>query len=67
MPGCDSSNRPGCASAPELLLDNLPIDILKESIDVLTAFAGLVVEQEGMLPNVHDKNRFEARRHALLM
>lgn len=44
-----------------------PINIGKESFDILASTGGGIVQNECMLPNVHNQERFEARRHSILM
>src|SRR2546423_1549103 len=41
--------------------DGAPVDVREERLDVLRPLGGLVVEKEGVLPNVHDERGDEAR------
>src|SRR5207244_2391147 len=71
--GADSSpvavrgaSRSGRCSSPPLThleprVDDLPVDVREEGVDVLRALRRLVVEQEGVLPDVHHEDRDEAR------
>ena len=46
--------------ARQIFFDPAPIDIGEERFDVFITLSGLVVEQEGMFPDIHDHNRLEA-------
>src|SRR2546423_3024904 len=45
----------------EARADGVPVDVREERLDVLRPLGGLVVEKEGVLPNVHDERWREAR------
>src|SRR5678809_339278 len=44
-----------------------PIHVREEGLDVFTAVCRRVVEQKGMLPDIHDEHRLEAGNIAVLM
>src|SRR5262249_33551555 len=51
----------------ESRLDDRPVHVREERLDVAGPFRRLVVDEEGMLPHVHDEERAEARRVAVLV
>src|SRR6185295_14431432 len=55
--GLTSLSAAFCQSA----LDCTPIDICEERFDIFRALGGLIVQQERMLPNIHDEYWSEAR------
>src|SRR5688572_12676227 len=62
--GGGASNRAGGA---EPLVDRLPVNVAEERLDVLPALGELVVQREGVLPDVHHQQRLEARRMSILV
>jgi hypothetical protein len=49
------------------LIGGFPIDIGKESFDIFASTGGGIIQDESMLPNVHNQDRLEAGRHSILM
>src|SRR4051795_5796088 len=47
--------------------DGVPVDVREEGFDVLRSLGRLVVEQKGMLPDVHHEDRLEAGRVTVLV
>src|SRR6202022_761712 len=74
LPGSASSHRRSgrsadgavCASG-QARLGRGDIEIRKERFDVLWPLCGLVVEQERVLPHIHDDDRLEAGDVAVLV
>jgi len=38
-------------------VDDTPVDVRKEGVDVLSSLSGRIVEEERMLPDIHDEDR----------
>src|SRR5690349_4898291 len=62
--GRAGASRCRCA---EPAVHSCPIHVRKEGVDVLCSFARRIVQHEGVLPDVHNQERFVARRMAVLM
>ena len=48
-------------------VDNTPIDVREEGVDVLSSLRGGIVEQERMLPDIHDEDRLKPGDIAVLV
>jgi len=48
-------------------VDNTPIDVREEGVDVLSSLSGRIVEQERMLPDIHDEDRLKPGDIAVLV
>ena len=48
-------------------VDHTPVDVRKERVDVLSSLSGRIVEEERMLPDIHDKDRLKPGDIAVLV
>jgi hypothetical protein len=48
-------------------VDDTPVDVRKEGVDVLSSLSGRIVEEERMLPDIHDEDRLKPGDSAVLV
>lgn len=56
--------RPYLRTTTEKLIRRFPVDVGEEGFDVLAPLGRFVVEQKGVLPDVHDEDRLEPGRNS---